>query len=243
MATNIISVAGLVGSHLTVTSDHHTSTRAGRIVDLVMRHGSADRYPEITGFVVRFGRPTRFVPTDVVIGLDTLGRKNTGRPGLRTRIADLSEFARRESDVLLAADVLDRQIIDSDGIHVIRAADLYLAMIGGAIRLIALDTSIRTLIRRLGPRRMRTRPAAHRVIDWSHVDGYSLDGRSAGGSSAGGSSADSHSADGHCVDGGSVRTVNGQTDALKLCAPHATLTRMRAGELASRVHELSGSPS
>ncbi|HEY2795134.1 MAG TPA: hypothetical protein VGJ28_22425, partial [Micromonosporaceae bacterium] len=121
------------------------------------------------------------------------------------RTPHLDDFDRRVSDVLLAAEVLDRQIIDIDGVHVIRAADLYLAVIGGVMRLIALEGSVRTLIRRLGPRRLRTRPAPLRAIDWSHIDDVA--------------------------------------GALQLSAPHSTLARMRAGELDSRVRELTGSVS
>jgi hypothetical protein len=194
MATNLLSVTGLVGSHIVV--GRHT----GRVIDLVVRHGDEDTYPEIKGLVVRLGRRVHFIATADVIGLT-----GGGRPVLRTGTSDVAAFDRRPSDVLLAADVLDRQIIDIDGVHVIRAADLYLAVIGGVVRLVALDTSVRTLIRRLGPRRMRTRPTPQRVIDWSHID------KIAG--------------------------------ALQLSAPHATLERMRAGDLASRVHELTGAGS
>jgi magnesium transporter len=161
MATNLLSVAGLVGSPIVV------GTRAGRIVDLVVRHQAVDTYPEITGFVVRVGRRLLFAGTRDVIGL-TAG----ALPALRTVASDLPVFEARTDDIRLAADVLDRQIIDLDGAHVIRAADLYLAVIGGALRLIALDTSVRTLIRRLGPRRLRSNPAPQRVIDWSDVTSF-----------------------------------------------------------------------
>jgi hypothetical protein len=198
MATNLLSVTGLVGSHITVATQH------GRVTDLVTHHSRDYTYPEIKGFVVRVGRRSLFAATGDVIGLT-----GGGRPVLRTD-KDLAEFDRRPDDVLLAADVLDRQIIDIDGVHVIRAADLYLADIGGVVRLVALDTSVRTLIRRLGPRRMRIRPVPQRAIDWSHVDGLSQPT---------------------------------PTAVLHLSAPHTTLTRMRAGDLASRVHELTGTTS
>jgi hypothetical protein len=198
MAAPLLSVAGLVGSPVTV------GATAGRVTDLVVRHAREDTYPEITGLVVRVGRRVLFAGTTDVQGLT-----GTGRQALRTP-ADLPIFDRHDGDVLLAADVLDQQIIDTDGVHVIRAADLYLALIGAAVRLVALDTSVRTLIRRLGPRRLRIRPAPQRAIDWSHIDGSHIDGLAG---------------------------------ALQLSAPHATLNRMRAGELASRVHELTGSTS
>jgi len=194
MATNLLSVAGLVGSPIIV------GARSGRIADLIVRHASEDTYPEITGFLVRVGRRFGFAATGDIEGLTGA---RSAHSVLRTR--ECEDFDRRPSDVLLAADVLDRQIIDTDGAHVIRAADLYLAVIGGTVRLIALDTIVRTLVRRLGPRRLRTPPAPQRVIDWSHVDAFET-----------------------------------APDALQLCTPHASLTRMRAGDLASMVLELAG---
>jgi magnesium transporter len=162
MATNLLSVAGLVGSPII------TAGRTGRITDIVVRHDTSDTYPRMTGLVVRTGRSLTFVRAADIAGLST-GR----RPVLRCD-RDPAPFQRRDDDVLLAADVLDREVIDADGVRVIRAADLYLAVISGTIRLIALDTSIRTLLRRLGPRRLRarTRPAAGWVIDWSHIDAF-----------------------------------------------------------------------
>ncbi len=86
MATNLLSVAGLVGSPITV------GTRAGRIADLVVRHGSDDTYPEITGLVVRVGRRLLFAATSDVdrawsaarrrscVPLDLIFRRSTSGP-------------------------------------------------------------------------------------------------------------------------------------------------------------------
>jgi hypothetical protein len=156
MATNLLSVAGLVGSPIQIDD------RAARVVDIVVRQPCAEAYPQINGLVVRVGRRLLFLASDHVEGLFD------GGP-LRSAGAPLDDFARRSTDVLLAADVLDRQLIDTDGMHVIRAADLYLAPIGGTLRLVALDTSVRALVRRLGPRRLRARTAPARVIDWCHI--------------------------------------------------------------------------
>jgi len=158
MATNLLSVAGLVGSPITING------RTARVIDIVVRSPCVEAYPQIKGLVVRVGRRPLFAASDRVEGLfggEPL-RISEGSSGLH-------EFARRDNDVLLAADVLDRQLVDTDGMHVIRAADLYLAPIGGTLRLVALDTSVRALVRRLGPRRLRARTEPARVIDWCHI--------------------------------------------------------------------------
>ncbi|HEY1733685.1 MAG TPA: CBS domain-containing protein, partial [Acidimicrobiales bacterium] len=55
---------------------------------------------------------------------------------------------------------------------VIRAADLYLAPVLGRVRLVGVDVSPSTLLRRLGPRRWRVRPTPDRVIDWAAIQPF-----------------------------------------------------------------------
>jgi Mg/Co/Ni transporter MgtE len=70
-------------------------------------------------------------------------------------------------------DVLDHQLVDVDGRQVIRAADLYLAKVGADdLRLVGVDVSPKTLLRRLGPRRYRSRPTPSQVIDWGAIQPF-----------------------------------------------------------------------
>src|SRR6266511_2181653 len=100
-----------------------------------------------------------------------------GRQGVRLSSArlDLREVERREDEVLLARDVLDHQLVDTDGMKVIRAADLYLAHVGAAWRLVGVDVSMQTLARRLGPARWRWVPTPDQVIDWAAVQPFGID--------------------------------------------------------------------
>ena len=67
---------------------------------------------------------------------------------------------------------MDHQLVDVDGVQVIRAADLFLASVAGRIRLVGVDVSMASLLRRLGPARFRTRPTPERVIDWSAIQPF-----------------------------------------------------------------------
>lgn len=155
----IVSVAGLVGAPVL----NQAGQDVGRMVDVVARIHGEDRYPPVTGILVRVGRRTSFLAADSVAGVDhRLVR-------LRTARLDLRDFARRAGEVLLAKDVLDYQLVDVDGRSVIRAADLYLAPVGDRIRLVGLDVSLASLLRRLGPRFLRGHPTPDRVIDWDAV--------------------------------------------------------------------------
>jgi Mg/Co/Ni transporter MgtE len=72
--------------------------------------------------------------------------------------------------------VLDHQLVDVDGVQVIRAADLYLAPAQGRIRLVGVDVSGQTLLRRLGPARFRAHPTPDRVIDWAAIQPFGSPG-------------------------------------------------------------------
>jgi Mg/Co/Ni transporter MgtE len=88
---------------------------------------------------------------------------------------DLREFQRRDGEVLLAKDILDHQLVDTGEVQVIRAADLYLAQIGDQVRLVGVDVSLQTLLRRLGPKRFRWHPTPDRVIDWAAIESFGAD--------------------------------------------------------------------
>ena len=155
----IVSVAGLVGAQVL----NQAGQDVGRLVDVVARVRGEDRYPPVAGILVRVGRRTSFLAADTIAGVDhRLVR-------LRSARLDLRDFSRRAGEVLLAKDVLDHQLVDVDGRQVIRAADLYLAPVGDRIRLVGLDVSMASLLRRIGPRFLRGHPTPDRVIDWDAV--------------------------------------------------------------------------
>jgi len=68
--------------------------------------------------------------------------------------------------------VLDHQLVDVDGARVVRAADLYLAAVGGRVRLVGVDVGFGALVRRIGPARWRTRPNTDAIIDWGSVHAF-----------------------------------------------------------------------
>ncbi len=161
----IVSVASLVGAPVF----NQRGQRVGKLVDLVARMQGQDRYPPLTGLLLRIGSRNSFLPIEAVDGI------NHQSVHLRTARLDLREFMRRPGEVMLAKDMLDHQVVDLDGRQVIRAADLYLAPVAGQFLLVGLDVSLNTLLRRLGPKRFRGRPTPERVIDWDAVAPFSGD--------------------------------------------------------------------
>jgi CBS domain-containing protein/sporulation protein YlmC with PRC-barrel domain len=159
----IVSMASLVGSPVY----NQAGQRVGKLVDLVARIHGQDRYPPLTGLLVRVGSRISFLPIETV---ENIAHQSVS---LRTARLDLREFTRRPGEVLLAKDMLDHQVVDLDGRQVIRAADLYLAPVAGRFLLVGLDVSLNTLLRRLGPKRLRGLPTPERVIDWDAVAPFS----------------------------------------------------------------------
>lgn len=166
VAAALISVAGLVGQPVASPD----GSELGRLVDAVARW-EGDPYPPLTGLVVRVGRRRAFVPIRQVGALTQAGAR------LSSARVDLVDFIRRPGEVLLAGDVIDHQLVDTDGVQVIRGSDLYVTEVAGEFRLVGVDVGLPTLLRRLGPRRLRARATPSRVIDWSAIHPFGGPGR------------------------------------------------------------------
>jgi hypothetical protein len=82
--------------------------RVATLRDVIVRLG-ADEHPPVAGFVARYRRRDFF--------LSRWRFSHFGEDGVRLNsdILDLRPFMRREGEVLLARDVLDKQLIDVDG--------------------------------------------------------------------------------------------------------------------------------
>src|SRR6202453_4871194 len=158
----LVSLAGLIGKPVI----NQAGQQIGRVADVVARWDSDQPYPPATGVIVRVGRRRAWVPADAV---EEFGRD---RIRLRTARLDLREVARRPGEAELARDVIDHQLVDTDGARVIRASDLYLARVAGVVQLVGVDVGFNSLLRRLGPKRFRSRPTPEKVIDWASITSF-----------------------------------------------------------------------
>ncbi len=158
----IVSLAGVVGRPVR----NQGGAEIGRLVDVVCRWSGEETYPPVTGLVVRVGHRLAFVPASAI---ETIEHTQVL---LQSARLDLVDFAPRPGEVTLAEQVLDHQLVDVDGVQVIRAADLYLAPVLGQFRLVGVDISVQSLLRRLGPARWRPTPTPDRVIDWGAIQPF-----------------------------------------------------------------------
>lgn len=138
--------------------------RVATIKDVIVRLGEDD-HPPVTGFVARYRRRDFFLPR--------WRTAEFGEPGVRLNsdILDLRPFGRRNGEVLLARDVLDKQLIDVDGKRVVRVNDVQIIEAAGEWRVTGADVSLKGLWRRLAPAGFVGTRRAVEVIDWSDV-GY-----------------------------------------------------------------------
>jgi sporulation protein YlmC with PRC-barrel domain len=167
----LISVAGLVGSPVYDGAGKHV----GSLNDVVVRWDATATHPRLYGAIVRTHRRSTFVPAAEIAALTPMEARLTGQLGSHPP-------HRQEALVALAHDVLDRQIVDTAGADVVRVSDLILGRLSDGIRLVGVDVSARTLLRRLGPRSMRQKVAPNRVYDWALVAAFSVRGAGEAGS-------------------------------------------------------------
>jgi magnesium transporter len=113
----------------------------GDVRDLTVR--LEEPYPVVTGLVVSRRR-------EQVIPWTSVRTFAAREVALRTTREEVERFKAAPEDVWLARDVLDKQIVDTDGRRVVRVNDLQLTESGGVMILVAADIGIRGILRRLG---------------------------------------------------------------------------------------------
>jgi magnesium transporter len=113
----------------------------GSVRDVTVR--IEEPYPVVTGLVVSRRR-------ELVIPWSSVRTFAAREVALRTTKEEVERFKAAPEDLWLARDVLDKQIVDTDGRRVVRVNDLQLTESGGAMILVAADIGIRGILRRLG---------------------------------------------------------------------------------------------
>jgi hypothetical protein len=129
-------------------------------VDVVVRWTGSEPYPLVTGIVLQLGDRYLFQPIANVLRLDARAVV------VRQFDSDTAGFQRREGELRLVKEVLGRQLVDVDGVKVLRAEDLFLAPVAGKLRLVAVAGENRRWWARVLPGSAADRS---RLVDWSAV--------------------------------------------------------------------------
>jgi sporulation protein YlmC with PRC-barrel domain len=159
-ADRVISLAHILGRPVRNTA----GTKIAKVSDIVVRWDSGNEHPPVTGVLVRVGRGFAIVQQADVTLSQTEVR-------LRSDEQMVSRPVWRDGDVALARDVLDRQLVDTFGVQVVRAADAYLLNGPQGWELAGIEVGVRSFGRRLVTRR-RVCPPPDRVIDWAQLQAF-----------------------------------------------------------------------
>jgi CBS domain-containing protein len=137
----------------------------GRIEDLVVRL-SGEGYPPISGAVAKVAGRLVFVPAEQIAEIEH------GRIALAKARLDLQPFERREGELLLREDLLDRQLINVEGARLVRANEIEIARVEGWWRVVGIDVNPQSLLRRLLPRAVAPRVGVSSFLDWASLEPF-----------------------------------------------------------------------
>jgi CBS domain-containing protein/sporulation protein YlmC with PRC-barrel domain len=137
----------------------------GRLEDLIVKLDGGG-YPPVTGIKVRMGG------REVFVSSKNIEKLAPGEVRLNTQALDTGAFQRRPGEVMLAADVLGRHLMDVVRGRIVQAHDLVLAHSEDGWRLLGVDRSPRAMLRRLVPRRGRPDLRKHAILDWKDVQPF-----------------------------------------------------------------------
>jgi len=149
-----------------------TGERIASVRDLLLRFGEG--HPPLTGIIARQGR------RNFLIKFASIATITAREITLSTTKINLEPFERRDGEILLSRDVLDRQLIDVNGKRVVRVNDLQIAFVDGQYRVIGVDVGARALMSRLGFGRKSERPVLGDVIDWKDIEYLAVNAPSVG---------------------------------------------------------------
>jgi len=115
--------------------------RVGRVRDVTVH--VQEPYPVVTGLVISRRR-------ELVVPWSAVRTFAAREVALRVTKEELERQRASPTNAWLARDILDKQIIDTDGRRVVRVNDLQLTETGAIMLLVGADIGIRGILRRLG---------------------------------------------------------------------------------------------
>lgn len=116
----------------------------GKLEDLIARERPEFTYPLVDALVINRRGETQIIPYSVVMSLFAPAIP------LKCHVEDVPTYQPDDNDVYLSRDVLDKQIIDTDGARVVRVNDLELVRVNGTLYVSNVDIGVMGILRRVG---------------------------------------------------------------------------------------------
>ena len=139
----------------------------GKLIDAIVRPWAEFPHPLIEAIVVEKRTGLQYLPFAAVAALFSPAIP------LKYRSDEAPVFELMADDVLLSRDVLDKQIIDTDGARVVRVNDVELVRVNGTIYVSNVDVSWLGIVRRMGLVGLANSLGGHfkqKGISWDDVE-------------------------------------------------------------------------
>ena len=134
-----------------------------------------ETFPVVTALIVHSSLGNSH--NDMIIPWSQVDNLEESQLHLVVKQSQIDTYTPQADELLLGRDILDKQIVDTQGFRVVKVNDLKLAQIKQTARLIGVDISLSGLLRRLGilsPLEFlgRVLPVklAERTITWNYVE-------------------------------------------------------------------------
>ena len=157
----------ILGHTITDIDGHYI----GKLEDLIARELADAVHPIVDAVVIKDKNKLIMVPYALVMALFAPSIP------LKCRAEDIPQYLPTENDIFLSRDVLDKQIIDTDGARVVRVNDLELVRVNGTLYVGNVDIGMLGIMRRLGFAGLTQRftstfhlPAPQIFISWDDVE-------------------------------------------------------------------------
>lgn len=145
--------------------------RIGKLKDLIAAHHGDVPHPQLAAIEVKQPGGSILISMSDVAALISLAIP------LNKKLSTITPYIPQPEDLYLVRDVLDKQIIDTDGMRVVRVNDLELTRVNGNVYVANVDISGVGLIRRLGLANLADRMASHphpselpSIISWDNIE-------------------------------------------------------------------------
>src|SRR5437899_9352559 len=117
-------------------------------------------FPKVTGVILKGNRKVRSLDWSVVRSWDNK------ELSLKVDAGSLQPHSRSDTELWLARQILDKQIVELDGRRVVRVNDLQLSQVEGSLLLVGVDVGSRGLARRVGVEGLGRWITATLRLDW-----------------------------------------------------------------------------
>ncbi|GCE47903.1 Mg2+ transporter MgtE [Thermosporothrix hazakensis] len=145
--------------------------RVGRVHDVCISLN--ETFPVVTALVLRGNTGSR----DIIVPWKQIRTIEEFPIHLTVKQDKIDSYIPADNELLLKRDILDKQIVDTQGFRVVKVNDLKLAQIKKTGRLVGVDISLSGLLRRLGLQaaldklnKVMPRSLEERTITWNYVE-------------------------------------------------------------------------